>query len=109
MKVKIIINLSERQYHTSGVVSRRNAKVQFVQMKKKSGRADYKQKSRKESSTPATSRSMTDELNRERKREGKSSIRPINPGLAGSTNTYARQDKGYSSTPDFFIKLFKRK
>lgn len=76
---------------------------------KKSGRADYKQKSRKESSTPATSRSMTDELNRERKREGKSSIRPINPGLAGSTNTYARQDKGYSSTPDFFIKLFKRK
>ncbi|MGI6767295.1 MAG: hypothetical protein ACOX4R_08855 [Lentihominibacter sp.] len=55
----------------------------------------------------ASSQTLTDELNKERKKEGKYTITPINSGST-STSTYARKDKSYSNTIDFFVKLFKK-
>lgn len=49
------------------------------------------------------SQTMHRELNEERKRQGKSTMTQIN----GDTNTYARKDKSWKSSPDFFIQLIK--
>jgi len=49
------------------------------------------------------SQTMHRELNEERKRQGKSTMTQIN----GDTNTYARKDKSWRSSPDFFIQLIK--
>ncbi len=56
----------------------------------------------------ASSRTLTDELNEERKKEGKYTIEPINAASV-TTGNYARKDKSYSNVIDFFVKLFKKK
>lgn len=43
------------------------------------------------------------ELNEERRRQGKSTLTPIN----GDANTYARKDKSWSSSIDFFVQLIR--
>lgn len=55
-----------------------------------------------------TSKSLTEELNREREREGKPKITPVN-SMRGSTNTVAMRDKSWSSVPDFLVKLTQKK
>ena len=40
--------------------------------------------------------------------EGKDELPEINP-LRGGTSTLARKDKSWSSVPDFFAKVFKKK
>ena len=56
-----------------------------------------------------TSKSLHEELNAERARQGKSQIPVINPCKGGSANSLARKDKSWSSVPDFFVKLFKKR
>ena len=51
-----------------------------------------------------TSSTLREELNEERKAQGKSSLPAINSGST-STSTYARMDKSWRSVPDFFIQL----
>ena len=55
-----------------------------------------------------SSKDLHEKMNEERKAEGKYSIPAINSGQT-STNTYARMDKSWSSTPDFFYKMIKGK
>ena len=55
-----------------------------------------------------TSKSLTEEMNEERIRQGKDELPEINP-LRGGTSTLARKDKSWSSVPDFFAKAFKKK
>ena len=49
-----------------------------------------------------SSRILHDNLNEERRRQGKTVMRPI----SGETNTYARQDKTWKNAGDFFIQMF---
>ena len=55
-----------------------------------------------------TSKALHAELNAERKRKGLNSMPAINP-RGGGTGTIARRDKSWSSVPDFFGKLIKKK
>lgn len=55
-----------------------------------------------------TSKSLTEVMNEERIREGKDEVQEINP-CRGGTSTLARKDKSWSSVPDFFAKVFKKK
>ncbi len=55
-----------------------------------------------------TSKSLSEEMNKERARRGEGEIPEINP-CKGSTNTLARKDKSWSSVLDFFVKAFKKK
>lgn len=55
-----------------------------------------------------TSKSLSEEMNKERIREGKDEVQEINP-CRGGTSTLARKDKSWSSVPDFFAKVFKKK
>lgn len=54
-----------------------------------------------------TSKSLSEEMNKERARRGEGEIPEINP-CKGSTNTLARKDKSWSSVADFFVKAFKK-
>ena len=53
-----------------------------------------------------TSQSLHEELNEERKQQGRGSLPAINSGQT-STNTYARMDKSWRSVPDFFLQLIR--
>ncbi len=55
-----------------------------------------------------TSKDLHKELNEERKKKGLNSMPAINP-RGGGTGTIARRDKSWSSVPDFFAKLMKKK
>ena len=44
-----------------------------------------------------------EEMNEKRRQEGKPTLTAIN----GDTNTYARKDKSWKTTPDFFRQLIK--
>lgn len=55
-----------------------------------------------------TSKSLSEEMNKERLRRGEGEMPEINP-CKGSTNTIARKDKSWSSVFDFFVKVFKKK
>lgn len=55
-----------------------------------------------------TSKSLHEEFNAERKRQGLDTMPAINP-RGGGTSTIARRDKSWSSVPSFFVKLFKKK
>ena len=55
-----------------------------------------------------TSKSLQEEMNRERVRQGKEEVQAINP-LRGGTGTLARKDRSWKSVPDFFVKAFKKK
>lgn len=55
-----------------------------------------------------TSKDLHAELNAERKRKGLNSMPAISP-KGGGTSTIARRDKSWSSVPDFFAKLIKKK
>ena len=55
-----------------------------------------------------TSQDLHKELNEERKKKGMTSIPAINP-RGGGTSTLARKDKSWSSVPDFFTKMLKKK
>ena len=48
-------------------------------------------------------------MNRERKARGETSIPSINNVQGASSSNLARRDHSWSSVPDFFIKLFRRK
>ena len=61
------------------------------------------------SDAPISSRDLHADMNRERQSKGDSSLPPINTAQGVSTNTLARKDKSWSSVPDFFIKMFRRK
>ncbi len=62
----------------------------------------------KQDDTIFTSQSLTEEMNRKRRKKGLPEIDPIN-SMRGSTNTIARKDKSWSSVPDFFRQLFRKK
>lgn len=55
-----------------------------------------------------TSKSLQEEMNQERKRQGKGEVQAINPRGSG-TSTLARKDKSWTSVPGFFANLLKRK
>ena len=55
-----------------------------------------------------TSKSLTEEMNEERIRQGKAELPKINP-IRGGTSTLARKDKSWSSVPEFFAKVLKKK
>ncbi len=61
----------------------------------------------KENDKIYTSKSLSEEMNKERARRGEGEIPEINP-CKGSTNTLARKDKSWSSVLDFFVKAFKK-
>ena len=52
---------------------------------------------------------LHEEVNRELKEKGKSSIEAINTIGGVSTNNLARKDKSWSSVPDFFYKMIQGK
>lgn len=52
---------------------------------------------------------LHESMNRERESRGESSLPTINTVQGTSTNNLARRDHSWSSVPDFFIKLFRRK
>lgn len=54
-----------------------------------------------------TSQSLHEQVNAERKREGKNSIPAVNSFGGTSSNNLARRDKSWNSVPGFFIKLAK--
>ena len=54
-----------------------------------------------------TSADLTKELNEERKEKGLYELPEINAGLT-STGQYARMDKSFSNSLDFFVKLVKK-
>ena len=54
-----------------------------------------------------TSKSLTEEMNEERIRQGKDELPEINP-LRGGTSTLARKDKSWSSVPDFLQRFSRR-
>ena len=56
-----------------------------------------------------SSRDLHDSMNRERAAKGESSMPSINTAQGVSTNTLARRDHSWSSVPDFFIKMFRKK
>ncbi|MGX8774045.1 MAG: zf-HC2 domain-containing protein [Bacillota bacterium] len=61
-------------------------------------------------SVPAvSSKDMHESMNRDREARGEPKLPPINNVGSVSTNTLARRDHSWSSVPDFFIKLFRRK
>lgn len=60
-------------------------------------------RSGKKDDRSVNSQTLHKELNEERRRQGKSTMTQIN----GDTNTYARKDKTWKSSPDFFIQLIK--
>ena len=59
--------------------------------------------------TTVSSRDLHESMNRERKAKGESSLPAINNVQGASSNTLARQDHSWSSVPDFFIKMIRRK
>ena len=60
-------------------------------------------------SAPVNSRELHDRMNEERKKRGEGSIPAINNMGGVSTNNLARRDKSWSSVPDFFVKMIRRK
>jgi len=56
-----------------------------------------------------SSKALHAEMNRERATKGEESIPAINAVQGASTNNLARRDHSWSSVPDFFIKLFRKK
>lgn len=54
-----------------------------------------------------TSQTLHDQVNAERRREGKSDIPEINAVGGASTGNLARRDKSWNSVPGFFAKMFK--
>ena len=54
-----------------------------------------------------TSQSLHDQVNAERKREGKDELPEINAAGGASTGNFARRDKSWNSVPGFFAKMFK--
>ena len=54
-----------------------------------------------------TSQSLHDQVNAERKREGKNALPEINAVGGASTGNLARRDKSWNSVPGFFAKMFK--
>ena len=60
-------------------------------------------------SEPVGSKDLHEAMNRERKAKGETTIPSINNVQGASSNTLARRDHSWSSVPDFFIKLFRRK
>ena len=59
--------------------------------------------------TTVSSRDLHESMNRERKAKGESSLPAINNVQGASSNNLARQDHSWSSVPDFFIKMIRRK
>lgn len=53
-----------------------------------------------------TSHELQEELNKERRSQGKQGMPAINSGTL-STSTYARMDKSWKSVPDFFKQLIR--
>jgi hypothetical protein len=64
---------------------------------------------RKEGGAVISSRDLHDSMNRERAAKGESSMPSINTVQGVSSNNLARRDHSWSSVPDFFIKMFRRK
>lgn len=56
-----------------------------------------------------SSRDLHDSMNRERASKGEPSLPSINTVQGVSSNNLARRDHSWSSVPDFFVKLFRRK
>lgn len=56
-----------------------------------------------------SSRDLHESMNRERKAKGESTLPSINNVQGVSSNNLARRDHSWSSVPDFFIKLFRKK
>ena len=55
------------------------------------------------------SRDLLDDVNRERESRGEATLPSVNTVQGTSTNTLARRDHSWSSVPDFFIKMFRKK
>ena len=69
----------------------------------------FLQRKDKKTDDVTTSRDLHEQMNRENEREGKTAIPAINATMGTSSNNLARRDHSWTSVPDFFIKLFKRK
>lgn len=70
---------------------------------------ERKDKETKTDNGPVSSSDLHNEMNIERENRGEGSLPPINTVAGVSTNNLARKDKSWSSVPDFFIKLIRRK
>lgn len=69
-------------------------------------RIDKKKGINQEEEEIFTTSKLHEELNEEREKRNETSLPQINP--LGGTNTLARRDKSFSSSIDFFVKLFKK-
>ena len=56
-----------------------------------------------------SSQNLHKEWTEEREKQGLKAMPAINPGQAGSTNTYCQSDKSYKNAFDFFRKNLKKK
>ena len=56
-----------------------------------------------------SSKDLHEDMNRERAAKGEDNIPAINTVQGASTSNLARRDHSWSSVPDFFIKMFRRK
>ena len=64
---------------------------------------------KKSSESVVRSSDLLDSVNRDRERRGETTIPAINNVQGASSNNLARRDHSWSSVPDFFIKMFRRK
>lgn len=62
-----------------------------------------------ESNSVISSKDLHESMNRERTSRGETALPTVNNVQGASTNTLARRDHSWSSVPDFFVKLFRRK
>lgn len=66
-------------------------------------------KEKEPSDSVVRSTDLLDSVNRDRKRRGETTIPAINNVQGTSSNNLARRDHSWSSVPDFFIKMFRKK
>ena len=105
-------NVLQRLYHnygTSGMVVLILSVLFFVGVPIAIAVSGFSGFNSKDDETVITSRDLHDSMNRERKAKGETTLPSVNNVQGLSSNNLARRDHSWSSVPDFFIKLFRKK
>ena len=106
------ISVFKRLYHnlgTSGVIILMLAILFFVGVPIAIAVSGFSGFGGRDDETVITSKDLHNSMNRERKANGEATLPSINNVQGVSSNNLARRDHSWSSVPDFFIKLFRRK
>ena len=105
-------NVFQRLYHnygTSGMVVLILSVLFFVGVPIAIAVSGFSGFNSKDDETVITSKDLHNSMNRERKAKGEAVLPSVNNVQGVSSNNLARRDHSWSSVPDFFIKLFRKK